>query len=130
MSAYPSFSVHLGGGPAGFMMGLTFVAASPARADFPVGKTVLTVAAPTELRGNASGRLRITVWYPAPVGTTVRTDGIGPPANPFLSAAGRFPLIALSHGTGGAAMQMAWLGTRLAAHGYIAAAVDHPGNNY
>jgi predicted dienelactone hydrolase len=142
MSAYPSFSVHLRGTAAGFIMGLTFVAASPARADFPVGKTVLTVAAPTELRGNASGRLRITVWYPAPVGTTVRTDGIGPPANPFFlagrvardapvaSAPGRFPLIALSHGTGGAAMQMAWLGTRLAAHGYIAAAVDHPGNNY
>lgn len=35
----------------------------------------------------------------------------------------------LSHGTGGSAMMMAWLGTVLAARGYIAAAVDHPGNN-
>ena len=41
----------------------------------------------------------------------------------------KFPLVALSHGTGGSAMQMAWLGTYLAARGYIVAAVNHPGNN-
>ncbi|HKM86881.1 MAG TPA: alpha/beta fold hydrolase [Terriglobales bacterium] len=40
-----------------------------------------------------------------------------------------FPLIALSHGTGGSAMQTAWLGTYLAARGYIVVAVNHPGNN-
>src|SRR5581483_7497134 len=34
----------------------------------------------------------------------------------------------LSHGTGGSAPMLAWLGTALAAHGYIAAAVNHPGN--
>jgi len=39
------------------------------------------------------------------------------------------PLIVLSHGTGGSAMQMAWLGTALARAGFIAVAVDHPGNN-
>src|SRR5260370_418729 len=38
-------------------------------------------------------------------------------------------IIALSHGTGGSAMQMAWLGTYLAARGYIVVAVNHPGNN-
>jgi len=31
--------------------------------------------------------------------------------------------------TGGSAAMMGWLGTVLAAHGYIAAAVNHPGNN-
>jgi dienelactone hydrolase len=41
----------------------------------------------------------------------------------------RFPLIVLSHGTGGSALQMAWLGTILARRGYIAVAVNHPGNN-
>jgi predicted dienelactone hydrolase len=35
----------------------------------------------------------------------------------------------ISHGTGGSALSMAWLGETLAAHGYVAAAVNHPGNN-
>jgi predicted dienelactone hydrolase len=35
----------------------------------------------------------------------------------------------LSHGTGATAGNLAWLGEALAAHGYIAAAVNHPGNN-
>jgi predicted dienelactone hydrolase len=35
----------------------------------------------------------------------------------------------LSHGTGGSALMLGWLATRLASHGYIAAAVNHPGNN-
>jgi predicted dienelactone hydrolase len=38
-------------------------------------------------------------------------------------------LIVLSHGTGGSAQMMAWLGRALASRGYIAAAVNHPGNN-
>jgi len=37
--------------------------------------------------------------------------------------------VLLSHGTGGSAVQMAWLGMELARHGYIAVAVNHPGNN-
>ncbi len=35
----------------------------------------------------------------------------------------------LSHGTGGSAMQLAWLGSVLARHGFIAVGVNHPGNN-
>ena len=35
----------------------------------------------------------------------------------------------MSHGTGGTAGNLAWLGEALAAHGYIVAAVNHPGNN-
>jgi predicted dienelactone hydrolase len=41
-----------------------------------------------------------------------------------------FPLIVLSHGTGGVAGNLAWLGTALARAGYVAAAVNHPGNNW
>jgi predicted dienelactone hydrolase len=44
-------------------------------------------------------------------------------------ASGRFPLIVLSHGTGGSAQIMSWLGRGLAARSYIVAAVNHPGNN-
>jgi predicted dienelactone hydrolase len=46
----------------------------------------------------------------------------------MAAAPARFPLIVLSHGTGGNAAGMAWLGTALAAHGFIVAAPNHPGN--
>jgi predicted dienelactone hydrolase len=39
-----------------------------------------------------------------------------------------FPVILLSHGTGGSALQMGWLGRSLAAHGYVTVAVNHHGN--
>ena len=42
---------------------------------------------------------------------------------------GARPLVVLSHGTGGSAFQMMWLGRRLAEAGYIAVAVDHHGNS-
>lgn len=82
------------------------------------------------------------VWYPADASPGEEKEQyIGPPDVPLFYAGraaedaplapafGRFPLIALSHGTGGSAMQMAWLGTYLAARGYIVVAVNHPGNN-
>ena len=47
----------------------------------------------------------------------------------FATAAGKLPLVLLSHGSAGSAEQMAWLGTALARAGYIAVAVDHPGSN-
>ncbi len=40
----------------------------------------------------------------------------------------RYPLIVLSHGTGGAVAQLSWLAERLAAGGYVVAAVNHHGN--
>ena len=42
---------------------------------------------------------------------------------------GARPLVVLSHGTGGSAFQMMWLGRRLADAGYVAVAVDHHGNS-
>src|SRR5262249_30424286 len=65
---------------------------------------------------------------------------IGPRVVPFFSAGNaardaepapgpRRPLVVLSHGNGGAAFQLAWLGTALARHGFIVVAVNHPGNN-
>jgi predicted dienelactone hydrolase len=92
-------------------------------------------------RGDEQKDLRCVIWYPA-ADTAVETpQTIGPPGNPFFEAGTAapdaafesstkpLPLILLSHGTGGSAMQMAWLGTALARAGYIAVAVDHPGNN-
>jgi predicted dienelactone hydrolase len=81
------------------------------------------------------------VWYPAPVTAVEVQQVIGPPnaalfeagmaspKAPLVPAMKPLPLIVLSHGSGGSALQMAWLGTALARAGFIVAAVDHPGNN-
>jgi predicted dienelactone hydrolase len=50
-----------------------------------------------------------------------------PDAAPAVGA--RHPLILLSHGNGDMAASLGWLGTALAAHGFVAVAVNHPGNN-
>jgi predicted dienelactone hydrolase len=92
-------------------------------------------------RGAQTHALLTTIWYPAGSGADEQPQWLGNPQAPFAGlgkaapdaalapAPARFPLIVLSHGTGGSAPMMAWLGTELAAHGYIAAAVNHPGNN-
>ena len=41
---------------------------------------------------------------------------------------GAYPLIVLSHGNGGSAMQLMWLAQALAAEGYVVAALNHHGN--
>lgn len=85
--------------------------------------------------------LRATVWYPAAATSREEPQWMGEPGRAFAAAGvaapgaapaaapAKFPLIVISHGTGGSALAMAWLGTRLAAHGFIVAAVNHPGNN-
>src|SRR5215831_4732340 len=92
-------------------------------------------------RGAQTHALITTVWYPADSAAEEQPQWLGNPQAPFARlgkaapdaslapSPARFPLIVLSHGTGGSALMMAWLGTELAAHGYIAAAVNHPGNN-
>jgi predicted dienelactone hydrolase len=90
-------------------------------------------------RGAATHALVTSLWYPAVRGTSVFEHDIGPPGSPLFhlgewaddarAAKGPFPLIALSHGTGGSAQIMAWLARALASRGYVVAAVNHPGNN-
>jgi predicted dienelactone hydrolase len=55
--------------------------------------------------------VRVHVWRPT------RTDG-------------RPPTVLVSHGSGGAAVQMAWLTEPLAAAGFLVVAFDHHGNNF
>ncbi|WP_434031155.1 alpha/beta hydrolase family protein [[Pseudomonas] boreopolis] len=84
-------------------------------------------------------RVRYTVWYPATEGSTETPLVIGPPDAPLFAAGsaaadapiagGRLPTLLLSHGNGGSARMMGWLGTALARAGYLVIAVDHPGNN-
>lgn len=97
---------------------------------------------PYNWRGSPTHALSTVVWYPA-VATAIEQPILIGPADKQVLIAGsaaqdaslagspsvKFPLIVLSHGTGGSALSMGWLGTVLASHGYIVAAVNHPGNN-
>jgi predicted dienelactone hydrolase len=91
-------------------------------------------------RGAPGQSLFEVIWYPADGGAAVEQQRFGPPGQPMFQAAPaapnaplavgavKFPLIMLSHGTGGTVQSMAWFATALAAHGYIVAGVNHPGN--
>jgi predicted dienelactone hydrolase len=107
----------------------------------PVGQTDLTVPGDTALRGDPSNRLQVVVWYPAVATARMTPIVVGAPGKPLFqegeaardaapaAAPSRLPLIVVSHGTGGTNMDLSWLCAGLAAHGYIVAAVLHPGNN-
>jgi len=111
--------------------------------EFKVGGTFRKFTPPDKSynwRGAKTHALLAAVWYPAAPSAVERPIEIPGMSQLFVigsasqdanlaSAPAKFPMIVLSHGTGGSAMQMAWLGTALAAQGYIAVAVNHPGNN-
>ena len=91
-------------------------------------------------RGQGRRPLRTTVWYPTDDSVRAVDWVRGPAAAPFFRLgssapdapiapnAARRPLVVLSHGNGGSAAMLAWLGEALASAGYIVAAVDHHGN--
>ena len=121
-----------------------FAIMNVARADtvFKVGVTArdFIPAEPYDWRGAGTHALRVIIWYPAAAYAREEPQWIGPRIVPFFSAGSaareaalaagpRRPLILLSHGNGGTASSLAWLGTALAAHGFVVAAVNHPGNN-
>jgi predicted dienelactone hydrolase len=84
--------------------------------------------------------LRTVIWYPVDAVRERETIFDAPAAEqifvPMEVAAGeqlshrpqKLPLVVMSHGTGGSAIMMMWLGSHLAANGYIVAAVNHHGN--
>jgi len=109
---------------------------------FKVGVTTRDFVPPEpyDWRGAATHALRATIWYPAAPDAREETQWIGPRLVPFFSigkaapdaapaAGSRHPLVLLSHGNGDMAASLGWLGTALAAHGFVAVAVNHPGNN-
>jgi predicted dienelactone hydrolase len=79
-------------------------------------------------------------WYPAEDGAAEAPVLPGPPDAPLfnMGAVARgarlrtepptFPVVLLSHGTGGAATDLGWLGHRLAAEGFVVVGVNHHGN--
>src|SRR5580704_8483569 len=114
---------------------------SPASAATPLTageRHLTTTTASAAVRNHGNGTLRITLWYPATAPD--QEADIGPPGGaifvtgrvaadaPFADDA-RHPLILVSHGFGGTARNMTWLGAALARAGYVVVAVDHPGTN-
>jgi predicted dienelactone hydrolase len=106
---------------------------------FKVGVTTrdFIPAEPYDWRG-AAHALRATIWYPAASDAREQAQSIGPRFFPLIRAGNAAPdaapangalrpLILLSHGNGGRADLLAWFGAALAAHGFIAVAVNHPG---
>lgn len=79
--------------------------------------------------------LNAVVWYPAVAGATETAweagffdAGLNARDANMAPSPEKMPLILLSHGTGGSAAGLGWLGEALAAKGYIVAAVNHHGN--
>ncbi|MDY0884704.1 alpha/beta hydrolase family protein [Dongia soli] len=77
-------------------------------------------------------------WYPARDDAEERA--VAPRASWFVTgpvaadadlsdAQTRYPVVMLSHGTGGTAWSMEWLGRRLASRGFVAVAANHHGNS-
>jgi predicted dienelactone hydrolase len=77
--------------------------------------------------------LEVLLWYPATAGGQAKLVGESPlfhgtPAQLEAPVSdGRYPLVLLSHGSGGNAANMGWLAGPLARQGYIVAAPNHPG---
>lgn len=79
-------------------------------------------------------------WYPAGADVEAVEKLFGPPGAEIFRMAPvvhhaalsrereRWPIVLLSHGTGGSAQGLCWLGWHLAAHGFIAIGVSHHGN--
>src|SRR5437868_10113816 len=90
--------------------------------------------------GHGARPLTWAAWYPA------GDDAVEQDPSPLVMRAGWFtagpvameapmnetqqsyPVVLLSHGTGGTALGLEWLGRRLAQQGFVAIAANHHGN--
>jgi predicted dienelactone hydrolase len=110
-----------------FALLLAGVAATSSQAA-EVGVRTISVYAPDRGRDIA-----VTVWYPATDGGVPGLVGDnrlfkGVPARRDAPVAeGHFPLVLLSHGSGGRVEGMSWLASALAEAGFVVAGPNHPG---
>ena len=77
--------------------------------------------------------IRATLWYPTTAQQPRKMIGDTPifQGSPVIENAPlpdkTYPLILLSHGSGGTIMTLGWLTSRLVAKGYLVAGINHPG---
>ncbi|MFM0204849.1 peptidase [Paraburkholderia fungorum] len=105
------------------------------------GVRVFHPAVARHWRGARTQALVASIWYPADPALPEAAHDLGAPGHPLFrghpavlgaplsSARATYPLLVLSHGTGGTADSLDWLASALAAEGYIVAGANHPGNN-
>lgn len=98
----------------------------------PVGITSRVFVDPARAR-----ELATTIWYPATADTVeheMEWDGIflgrGAWEAPLRPTPRRWPVVLLSHGSGADGSNLAWLAEALASRGYLAVAMDHPGDRF
>lgn len=82
-----------------------------------------------------SRKLITEIWYPTAASSenaavSLPIYELPPTVREATPLSGKHPLVVLSHGTGGDRFGLAWLGTALAAEGYLVAAVNHWGNTW
>src|SRR3569833_78155 len=74
------------------------------------------------------------VWYPTKDSIKKHDTGFQPFAKieavKDAAISGKYPLIMISHGTGGGRLTLEWLADILVQNGFMVAAVDHWGNTY
>lgn len=104
----------------------------------PVGIAFASYADAQRPRWDGPGArpVEVTFWYPAAAGSRQEEwrvaffrPGPGAFSAPLPDSPRRFPLVLLSHGTGGSAVSLGWLARGLAARGHVVAAVNHHGNS-
>lgn len=113
------------------VLGAFVVFAAPAFASYGVGQREFTFNDTPRARN-----LKTFVWYP--VDSKLKTSPIeelGPflpvmvaKDAPLVALPKTFPIVMISHGSGGSANRLFWLVEHLVKNGFIAIAVNHPGN--
>lgn len=89
--------------------------------------------------GGGPRPLAWSAWYPTAERAAMAPRGVPPAAPVFVMgevavgappsmALAQWPVVLLSHGTGGTAASLGWLASRLAAKGFVVLGVDHHGN--
>jgi predicted dienelactone hydrolase len=104
----------------------------PAQPSLPVGMTKV------KFEDIARQRPLVTrLWYPADAKVHSQVTALdwifvahAVPEAPMAALPERLPVVLLTHGTGGTPASLVWIAERLAAHGYLVAAVEHFGNVY
>lgn len=82
--------------------------------------------------------LKVEIWYPS---ENKLTENVGENTQKTIFkslrtafhapiASGNWPMLVLSHGTGGNRFSLNWLVQRFVPHGYVMVAVDHYGNTF
>ncbi len=77
------------------------------------------------------GGIRCAVWYPTTARESTTIEGVRllRVARDAMPARGRFPLVVVSHGTGGSLADHHGTAEHLARSGHVVLAITHPGDN-